>query len=370
MMPIQQLNEPTNVIMPLADTQQELDSTADVLMHLWNQRQTVQLVAHHLAKHTFNQVILVGSGDSLAVAQLASHDMESMLSIPCRVWQSYEFIQQAESLLDTSCLVIAISASGRPSPVLDALKLAINSDATVIGITNQPDNPFSQLPDYSLLTYAKKRGIPTQSTTATLFLLLLLSCELAYYQKTITYEYYQLVLHSLNGVAKQLPDVQRTLMQQEQWRDRSHFFQLPITFLSTGSTNAIATLGSNLMSCGPQLNTNAFLLEEYHHSLRLNQAHKGQIVFLFSPFIDSQNLIAETVQTLQHADVEVIILSPHSYFSSRPTHFKHATDQLSALEIAAINRQTNFYHLIFLQRLSLQLAADYIAADGVRVSHV
>ena len=360
----QQLIEPPNVIMPLSYTQKELESTANVLAHLWCQRQTIQLVAHHLAKRTIRQIILIGSGDSLAVAKLACFDMETMLHIPCRVWQSYEFIQQATQRLSNDCLVIAISASGRPSPVLEALRLAIASNAVVIGLTNQANNPFSQLPEYSLLTHAHKLGVPTQSTTATLFLLLLLGCEWANNRKTIASEDYQLILHSLHNVVRQLPDVQKTITQHWQQQDRSVFFTQPVTFLSTGSTNAIATLATNLMSCGPQLHTDAFLLEEYHHSLRLNQTNKTQRFIVFTPLIDPLNLIAETKQTLRQIGANMTILSPYDYLSSLKNH----SDSLSCVEIAAINRQTNFYHLIFLQTLSLQLAADYLADGGTRVT--
>ncbi|MCP5756656.1 SIS domain-containing protein, partial [Klebsiella pneumoniae] len=69
-------------------------------------------------------------------------------------------------------LVVVISASGRPSPVLDALAHALTTKASVVGMTNSPGSPFANLSSRMLFTLASKKGMPTQSSSATLFLLM------------------------------------------------------------------------------------------------------------------------------------------------------------------------------------------------------
>ena len=347
-------------IMPLIESRLELDSTAAALNQLWLQRHAIENTALQLAHQDIRQIFLVGSGDSLAVAQLVCRDMESMLAVPCRAYQSYEFISDAHFLLDEYCLVIIISASGRPSPVLDALSVASGSPACVVGITNQSTVQFSELANYCLFTGAVKKGIPTQSTTATLLLLSLFATELSYCQKKIETAYRDAVIHSLLQMINRMGQVQVTNRDYWRQKDRSLFFNHSITFLATGCCAAVAPLAANLLSCGPQLRPAFFLLEEYHHSLRLFQSDASQLFMIFMPGWGDNALAAETAARLEYSGSTVMTISPLSY--------NPIFDFFSSMSPADIDRCANFYHLVFLQELSLQLADDFIDRGGIRAS--
>lgn len=350
----------TGAIMPLIKSRLELDSTVAALNHLWLQRHTIENIAFQLANQDIRQVFLVGSGDSLAVAQLVCCDMESMLAVPCRAYQSYEFISDAHFLLDEHCLVIIISASGRPSPVLDALSVASGSPACVVGITNQPVAQFNRLANYCLFTGAVKRGIPTQSTTAALLLLSLLAAELSYCQNKIEMAYRDAVIDSLLQMINRMQQVQISARDYWLQQDRSLFFNQSITFLATGCCAAIAPLAVNLLSCGPQLHAEFFLLEEYHHSLRLFQVNSSWLFMIFAPACEAAALVTKTALQLKHAGASVITVLPE--------HYKSLSEPFSLMSLTDINRSANFYHLVFLQELSLQLANDFINQGGIRAS--
>lgn len=346
------------VIMPLIDTQLELDSTAATLERLWLQRHSIASVAFQLVSQPIRQVFLVGSGDSLIAAQLTARDMEMLSGLPCRAYQAYEFIHDARFLLDSCCLVIVISASGRPSPVLDALAVAAKSPARILGVTNQSTEPFTALANHCLFTGAIKKGIPTQSTTATLFLLSLLAIELSYHQGKVDIACRDGAIESLQRVTQRIRQVQAENRDYWLQQDRSIFFSKTITFLATGAAAAVAPLASNLLSCGPQRHSASFLLEEYHHSLRLLQSDRSQLLMLFMPLPADDPLMITTLSALARRGASVIAISPD--------HYQCLTQSSLTRSLADINREANFYHLVFLQELSLQLAKDFIHQGGSR----
>lgn len=351
------LSAETGVIMPLKNTQSELDSTGSALSHLWLCSTQIQELADKLAKKTVRQVILVGSGDSLAIALTAAHYMEQRLGFPCRAYQSYEFIQNAGAWLTDGDVVIAISASGRPSPVVDALKLAVNSPAMTVGLTNQPGTDFSRLPDEVLFTNAVKKGIPTQSSTTALLCLMLLTMKWANRGGFIDDSHYRSEESLLDSMISYLPAIQNMLRDRWQQYDRTVFFNWPVTFIDTGCFTGMASLGANLLACGPQLLAQAYLLEEYHHSLRLFITQPKQLFILFAPESFDSVLVRETHEQLLRAGAQVLFIPP-SYYSCIS---KDGNGQVS-------DKQAVFFNILFLQELSLQLAQDFIAQGGIRAT--
>ena len=65
-------------------------------------------------------------------------------TIQCRAYlQSLAFLGIPVERFSATSLVVVISASGRPSPVLDALAHALTTKASVVGMTNSPGSPFA-----------------------------------------------------------------------------------------------------------------------------------------------------------------------------------------------------------------------------------
>lgn len=351
------LSAEKGAIMPLENTQSELDSTGLALSRLWQEPNQIQKLADKLAKKTVRQVILVGSGDSLSIALMAALDMEQRLGFPCRAYQAYEFLQNADAWLAAEDVVIAISASGRPSPVVDALKLARNSPAMTVGLTDQLGNDFSRLPEEVLFTNAVKTGIPTQSSTTALLCLILLTLEWANRCGILDESSYRSEKSTLENMISTVPEIQCQFREIWQQHDRTMFFNRPVVFIDTGCFTGMASLGANLLACGPQLFAQAYLLEEYHHSLRLYITQPKQLFILFASESSDSVLVRETHKQLLDIGAQVLFI-PSSYY----TRISRCGKGLIS------DRQARFLHILFLQELSLQLAQDFVDQGGVRAT--
>ncbi|RRS11713.1 iron dicitrate transport regulator FecR, partial [Escherichia coli] len=184
-------------------------------------------------------------------------------------------------------------------------------------------------------TWANKQGIPTQSSSVTLYTLLRLAQNLCPGLTPLQIE------EDLEGKFSQI---------NQHWQQKKrHFYQQKeITFLGSGLSWGLAISGSNLLSCGPQIRATAFPLEKFYHSLRLHQAGVGQHYFLLPatsreyPFyIATQKAIVE-----QGATAELISFIPDASESNNL-----------------------FLVMQWLYEMCWHLSCDYVDAGGQRVSH-
>ncbi|WP_096853127.1 SIS domain-containing protein [Escherichia coli] len=164
-------------VMPLAQTREEINATAAALRHLaaiWGECfSSVQL-----DKRAVERVCIVGSGDSWTVALCAAAWLGKYTHLFCSALQTWDFLQTDLTRYQKETLIIILSASGRPSLTVDALSHAVCSNAQVLGVTNCPGTPFCAITENMLYTWANKQGIPTQSSSVTLYTLLRLAQNL------------------------------------------------------------------------------------------------------------------------------------------------------------------------------------------------
>lgn len=231
---------------------------------------------------------------------------------------------------------MVISASGRPSPATRAMQHAIASQAQVLGLTNADGSPFSQLSDNIIFTGATKRGMPTQSTSATLYLLL----RLADVIKGTTPEF--------SGLSGLTPGACIDIGEIWKNKKRHHYREKRVIFLGNHLTWGAALTGANLLSCGPQIRSYAFPLEEFHHALRLNQVKEGEHFILLPGSRSERSFYIQTRDALlnQGASCEMIDVPPN-------------VDEASHL----------FCLLQHLYEMSWYLAVDFIEQGGQRVCH-
>lgn len=326
-----------NVIMPLSCTRQEIAGISGLLSAMQAQPNDLETLAK-IDFAALEQVYLVGSGDSYAVALMVEQYLNNRGVIHCRAVQSFEFMGLPTEHFSTRSLVVVISASGRPSPVLDALARALTTSARVVGITNAPGSPFANLSQNMLFTRACKKGIPTQSSSATLFILMALSGRL---------------LQAKTGLPESISINPLSESQENgewlKWLVTSidDFFSRRVIFLGNGITKGLAYLASNLLSCGPQLEASFFHIEEYCHALRLNQANQHHLVIMF-PEKNEDRELCEFIQT-------------------------SLTRQGALSWCFAPPGQTGTHqylqeNMLLLFQLSLMLAEHYIAMGGERVT--
>ena len=325
--------------MPLSCTRQEIAGISGLLSAMQLQPNGLEALAD-IDFASLEQLYLVGSGDSYAIALMVEAYLNRCGAIQCRAVQSFTFLGLATDRFSAGSLVVVISASGRPSPVLDALAHALTTKARVVGMTNSPGSPFAQLSSRMLFTQACKKGMPTQSSSATLFLLMRLA-ERILQAKTVASEMTNVDIPHLSQ------GWENTQWQAWLGTHAEAFFSRRVVFLGNGMTWGMAYLASNLMACGPQIEAHFLPIEEYCHALRLNQANQQHLVVMFPEKEEDQLLCASIQQRLTRQGAL-------SYCFAPPEHFR-AHDYLQR-------------NMLLLFQLSLTLAERYVAMGGERVT--
>lgn len=110
--------------------------------------------------------------------------------------------QQAvsSSLLDENCVAIGISASGISKPTVNALKMAKQSGATTICVTNSDNSPLIKLSDIKLIAFAEESSFFQESLVSRIVQLLILDILYASY----AVKHYEKSLESIDKSAEAL----------------------------------------------------------------------------------------------------------------------------------------------------------------------
>ena len=108
------------------------------------------------------RVVIFALSGSIVVAKDMLFKLER-LGIACQVSDSYHSLLANASTLKKNELAVFISYSGNTKEVIEAAKLAKETEATVVGITMVGNNQLSKLVDYSIQHSSVDRGIKTFS---------------------------------------------------------------------------------------------------------------------------------------------------------------------------------------------------------------
>lgn len=257
-----------NSVMPLYYTIKEINEISDYLLKV-NIDNVFEEITHLLSSREIKGVLFIGSGDSYAISLAYEALFNDKLGIVVKTLQSGEFLKENINYLNENWLVVVISASGRKSPVLYALKKAQLTQALVIALTNNHESDFFYHADRPLVIKAEKKGMPTQSSFATALYLDVLLGYLSGYRT--------LKFNEILNVTKNILDGNNFLSEKME----KIFWNKKITFVGSRENFGIATLFSNLLYCGPQIRSQVFQSEEFHHALRINQMGDDDcIIFL------------------------------------------------------------------------------------------
>ena len=109
------------------------------------------------------RVVIFALSGSIVVAKDMLFKLER-LGIACQVSDNYHSLLANASTLKKNELAVFISYSGNTKEVIEAAKLAKETEATVVGITMVGNNQLSKLVDYSIQHSSVDRGIKTFST--------------------------------------------------------------------------------------------------------------------------------------------------------------------------------------------------------------
>ena len=167
----------------------EINEQAEVISNLLknflpNSEKTVQFNYLKLESSfvkNIDRILILACGTAYHAGLTAKYVLESLTSIPTEVQFASEFLS-ANSLLTKKSLVIGISQSGETADTLAAVKKAISTGVTLLGITNRADSALADLAKEHLIL--SNAGVEisvaaTKTFTAQMTILYLLAVYIA-----------------------------------------------------------------------------------------------------------------------------------------------------------------------------------------------
>ena len=292
-----------SVMMPLEETISEVAQQPDVVgKAMSNNHAEVIELAREIINKGITKCVLVGSGDSMFMGLSAQQAFDSYSGIPLKVTQAYEYAAFGDIEIQKDTAIFVVSSSGRVSTTRDALDRALQSEALVVGVTDNenPDNPFFTKPERVLVPGGIKLGWPTQTTTAALAVMLDLSIQIGKMsghlkESTANFLYQQLL---------SVPDKMKTVLSDNQevmCQIAEKFVDVKtIYFVGSGPGYGVANIGGAVMAEGPQRIGVPLYVEEFHHSLRVNTLDLGMPIFLIAPSDPAFTRYLDTVQAVKN----------------------------------------------------------------------
>jgi glucosamine--fructose-6-phosphate aminotransferase (isomerizing) len=136
---------------------------------------SIQALARRLRAQRLRRWVVAGCGDSWFVGMGVRVAVERLLRVPLEAAQALDYASYGSAAADARTLVIGISSSGNTPAVLAALQAAKQRGAFTVGISNTPGSPLLTECDAGLVVHAARKGWPTQSSSATMALLMRLA---------------------------------------------------------------------------------------------------------------------------------------------------------------------------------------------------
>ena len=298
-------------MMPIAATRQEIAGQPQFVARVLGEREEqVRELAQTLAARDTAQILACGSGDSWFAAQAVRLAWEQLAGLPFEAYQAYEYAAYGRPGEDVRTAHFVISSSGRPTTTWDALDRALASEAYVVGITDSaaPDNPFVSKPASALIPGAVKAGWPTQTTTATIAVLLDLAIATGAARGYLAASEAARLARALRAVAEQMGAVQAA---SAGWAERQAATlggQRLYTLVGGGPSFAVCQIGSALLAEGPQEMGVAIPVEEFHHALRIATLREGEPVILVAPAGHSAARCRDTARVVRRWGARLIPL--------------------------------------------------------------
>ncbi|WAC26091.1 SIS domain-containing protein [Ancylobacter sp. SL191] len=230
-------------------------------------RQTLDLAAPHLvalaqtlANRPLSRMIVVGCGDSWFAGKGVRHALEAMTGLPAEAIEALDYAAYESRIADDATLVVGISSGGNTPAVMQALRAAAERGAFCIGISNTAGSPILTEFDAALQVHATRKGWPTQSTNATMALLIALGAALpsaAPARETMLRDLADLP-EIIDRLCRELDADIKALA--ERWASAEL-----VLYSGLGPNFAAASIGAAKLRELSPVHAFALPLEEYHH---------------------------------------------------------------------------------------------------------
>lgn len=221
--------------------------------------ETLPRIAARLRNRRIRHVVVAGCGDSWHVGAGVAHAWESLAGLPLRAVQALDYACYGAAVADPQTLVIGISSGGSTPAVLAALHAARLQGAFTLGLSNTEGSQVLTDADASLVVHASRKGWPTQSSTATMALLIRLAQEYAGSARAQALGIALEELPPLVDALAQTLDTQMAAVAGEVAAARL------LLFAGLGPNYAAAAFGAAKIKELSPIHALVMPLEEYHH---------------------------------------------------------------------------------------------------------
>ncbi|MCC6906052.1 MAG: SIS domain-containing protein [Anaerolineae bacterium] len=294
-------------LMPQSSTYEELIGQPDAIKRtLEGQAGVIAGLADKLARMEVSRIHLVGCGDSYYGSYGTAQAFKELVGVPVHVDQALEYADYG--LADgKGSVVIGLSASGASKTTIRAMKQAFARGAYTIGVTNTPNNLFTDEVDGSIMTSAVRRGWPTQASTTAMSALLLLAAEWGDRRKSAPAGAVDEV-RSVLGRYPQLVQESIERFEAPMKKLASEIYTV-LTPLYVGSGPSFGTAHFGMAKIKETTQDHSFVLEteEYHH-IQSFSMKPGEPVFLVAPQGKSYGRVLETAQSIKRQGGRLIAI--------------------------------------------------------------
>ncbi len=225
-----------------------------------SQAEAMERIGRQLRARGIREVVVTGCGDSWHIGAGVAHAWQVCTGMPLHAVQALDYASYGAAAAHAQTLVIGISSGGNTPAVMAAVRAARLRGAFTIGVSNTEGSPILTESDAALLVVASRKGWPTQSSTATMALLIRLARHAAGTRE---------VAREIDFALDQIPALVDALVLQvdaqmcaiaTQWASARWMM-----FAGLGPNHAAAAFGAAKIKELSPIHAVALQLEEYHH---------------------------------------------------------------------------------------------------------
>ena len=273
----------------------------------------ISRIVVRLRERAIRQVVVAGCGDSWHVGAGVAHAWESLAHMPMRAVQALDYACYGAAVADAQTLVIGISSGGSTPAVLAALRAARQRGAFTLGISNTAGSQVLAEADAALIVHASRKGWPTQSSTATMALLIRLAQSLAGHARALKLGSALAELPGMVDMLTQSLDARVALIASEIAAARL------LLFTGLGPNYAAAAMGAAKIKELSPIHAVALPLEEYHH-YRSQKARDPLVLVVTDPASQERALDTALVSQAASGWTVAVVADDLPEITSRVQH--------------------------------------------------
>jgi len=307
---------------------------------LASQSEAVERIGWQLRERGIRQVVVAGCGDSWHVGTGVAHAWQSCTGIPLQAVQALDYACYGAAVANAQTLVIGISSGGNTPAVMAAVRAARQRGAFTIGVSNTEGSPVLTECHAALRVLASRKGWPTQSSTATMALLIRLARHAAGDSEPA---------RVIDAALDEIPSLVDALVPQvdaqmcaiaTEWASAAWML-----FAGLGPNHAAAAFGAAKIQELSPIHAVALPLEEYHH-YRSQKAGDPLMLVVTDPASRDRALDTALVSAARGGRTVALLSEDVPEISSRVDHTVHVPavrPELAAL-VSSIPLHVFAYH--------------------------